>query len=475
VNREAEADRRPDAGGMAEAASPADASPSTVERMSSFDPGERLAALEDALAAAPELPETSPNVNMHIHSFFSFNAAGWSPTRIVWEGRMNGFYAAALCDFDVLDGMEEFLRAGRKAGLRTAVHLETRVFFPELGDVDISSPGEPGVTYIMGAGFAVGLPPGSPRQTVLASFRRQAEERNRALLDRINERLKGLSLDYETDVLPLTPAGCATERHIVRAYTLKAEARFQGAPELAAFWAEVLGVSPAEADRLGADRPSLEEAVRARLVKRGGLAYRAPTTTTFPPIDRFIEWVLHCGAIPMATWLDGTSAGEADPDRLLDLLVEKDIAAVNIIPDRNWRVKDPAEARTKRRNLDAFVRTAVRRELPINVGTEMNKRGLPLIDHLDVEALRDHRGPFLRGARVMVGHALLSRYAGFSYAGEAARAEFGADTAGKNAFFARVGALPALREPEASALRGMTRERALATLADSGRAGAWRL
>jgi len=66
------------------------------------------------------------------HSFFSFNARDWSPSRIAWEARQAGLYAAAVCDFDVLDGMEEFLDAGEAIGLRAAAHLETRAFCASL-------------------------------------------------------------------------------------------------------------------------------------------------------------------------------------------------------------------------------------------------------------------------------------------------------------------------------------------------------
>jgi len=102
---------------------------------------------------------------MHFHSFFSYNAEGWSPSHIAWEAKQAGLYAAGLCDFDVLDGQEEFLHAGELLGLRATVNVETRVFLPEYADKEISSPGEPGVSYIMGAGFARPLAAGSPRRS----------------------------------------------------------------------------------------------------------------------------------------------------------------------------------------------------------------------------------------------------------------------------------------------------------------------
>ncbi len=126
-----------------------------IEQLDSFDLEERRQALQ-ALAARVDasLPAPIERVNMHLHSFFSYNTKNYSPSHIAWEARRQGLYAAGLCDFDVLDGLEEFLAAGQALGLRATVNLETRAFFSDYAQVDINSPGEPGVTYIMGAGFA---------------------------------------------------------------------------------------------------------------------------------------------------------------------------------------------------------------------------------------------------------------------------------------------------------------------------------
>ena len=53
-------------------------------------------------------------------------------------------------------------------------------------------------------------------------MRGTSEQRNRAMLERVNAFLDPLALDYEQDVLPLTPKGNATERHLCLAYARKA-------------------------------------------------------------------------------------------------------------------------------------------------------------------------------------------------------------------------------------------------------------
>jgi len=432
------------------------------EQLNSFDADERSAAL-DELAAGCGDPAAAggANVNMHAHSFFSYNADGYSPSRIAWDARAVGLYAAGLCDFDVLDGLEEFLGAGLKLGLRTTVNLETRAFFKEYADVEISSPGEPGVTYIMGAGFARMPAEGGPQAAGLAGYRDRARERNLALVRRINARLQSMAIDYERDVVPLTPAGAATERHIVTAYINKAQSVHEHAAPVTTFWSGLLGRSTDETVELLADRPVFEEAVRAKLAKRGGIGYRQPSADTFPLVDDFIAWVRSCQAVPMITWLDGTSAGEADGHAMLECMREKGAAALNIIPDRNWNISDLKAREVKRDNLRAIVAAAAAMDLPVNIGTELNKPGLPFVDDLSGEVLAAYKETFLRGTRIMVGHTLLLRYAGYSYIGEQARADL-AKTAARNDFFGAVGGLPPLTDNKAAELEDMGAEKALA-------------
>lgn len=446
-------------------------SPDPVARLDSFVGAERSEALRALVAARAAPPRAGGNVNMHCHSFYSYNADGWSPSRIAWEASQRGLYAAGLCDFDVLDGLEEFLGAGRAVSLRTCVYVETRTFASALRDVDINSPGEHGVAYAMGAGFGRVPEQGSAEGATLRGFRDKARERNLALISRMAASAPEVRLDYAADVLPLTPAGVATERHIVRAYVDKAlHLRKTGAP---AFFAGLLGRDQAVVDRLLVDRPALEEAVRARLIKRGGLAYAQPDETWFPPLGDFTAWVTACGALPMAAWLDGTSGGEADADRFLDVMAEAGACTLNVIPDRNWNLRDPAEKERKIGKLREVVRAAGRRQMPVNIGTEMNRAGLPFADDLDGPVLREFQTAFRDGARVLVGQTLLARYAGLSYAGERARQEIGADPAVRNTFYAAAGALPPLTETASLRLEGAGVERALTAIREAIRSSCW--
>lgn len=443
-----------------------------IEQLSAFDSAQRLRALEQlAQALGDDLPQPGRNVNMHLHSFFSYNAEHYSPSRLALESRQQGLYAAGLCDFDVLDGLGEFISAGQLLSLRTTVNLETRAFLREFSDVDINSPGEPGVSYVMGAGFASVPVEGTSQAETLEDLRNRAHQRNLQLIQRINRQLMNIEIDYQEDVVPRTPGGTATERHIVDAYIDAAQKRFPG-KSLIGFWGMVLDKEAAEVKELLEDPVALREKVRARLAKRGGIGYVQPSEDTFPAMDDFLSWVADCGAVPMITWLDGTSEGEADPRAMFECMRAKGAAALNIIPDRNWNIDDADTAALKRQKLDECIRVARDMNLPINIGTEMNKPGQPFVDDLDGPVLGKYADDFLRGAQILVGHTTLLRLAEYSYIGEKARSEY-PDIAERNDFFASVGALEPISRDLDRKLRSEGPEKALAAIIEAARAGTW--
>src|SRR5690554_2059648 len=126
-------------------------------QLNDFDAQKRrealLALLDKVREGAITFPEQTRDFNLHCHTFFSFNGYGYSPSYLAWKGRCEGLYAMGLVDFDVLDGVDEFLEACHLVGMRACAGMETRIFVPEFSTREISSPGEPGIAYHMGVGF----------------------------------------------------------------------------------------------------------------------------------------------------------------------------------------------------------------------------------------------------------------------------------------------------------------------------------
>ncbi|MGF1638866.1 MAG: hypothetical protein ACFCUU_17460 [Cyclobacteriaceae bacterium] len=443
------------------------------DRLKSFDADERRRALIELVRIGKSIHKSSENVNMHLHSFFSYNAENWSPTRIAWECAQKGLYAAGIVDFDVLDGQEEFIQVGELLGLRTSVGLETRAFLTEYLDKVIDSPGEPGVSYILAGGFVKELANDSPQAKTLASYKETSTNRNLALIDRINPHVPDIAIDYSIDVLPLTPSGNATERHIISAYVSKAQQAFPDAQVLKNFWAELLNKTANEMDDLLKNRAALEELVRAKFAKRGGFGYVQPTSETFPKVEEFFQWAQQCGAIPMESWLDGTSEGESDGKALLECSKAKGACALNLIPDRNWNISNPETKAMKMANLKDIINIANSMDMPIHIGTEMNKAGLPFVDDLNGAALKPFKETIIKGASIFIGHAVLARYADFFYAGQKAQEMFGSSVKNKNDFFSAVGVLPPLSSNTAYKLKEYGEEKAFTEINDALKKGKW--
>ncbi|MBN1126531.1 MAG: hypothetical protein JXA82_16110 [Sedimentisphaerales bacterium] len=406
------------------------------QQLDSFDWGKRLTALQELItlveAGQIEFPAPTDKINMHCHTFYSYNSYGYSPSKYAWLAKRSGMALAGIVDFDVLDGLDEFIEAGRLLDLPTCGGLETRVFVPEFADKVMTSPGEPGITYHMGMGIPSGQLTGKWK-TFQGKLKNTAQDRNRILVERVNAYLSSIKLDYEKDVLPLAPAGNPTERHICVAYARKAAEHFASDDELISFWSDKLGVDVSNME-LPQGRDILNT-IRSKTMKRGGPGYVVPDAGAFPRMAEVNEFVLAIGGIPTLTWLNGLSEGEQQLETLLDIAMASGVEAINIIPDRNFTpgVEDELVA-----NLRAVIQIASQRQLPIIVGTEMNSPGQKFIDNFETAELSPYMPLFLQGARIVYAHSVLQRQCGLGYTSGWAKKLF-PDRGERNQFYETVG------------------------------------
>jgi hypothetical protein len=314
----------------------------------------------------------------------------------------------------VLDALEEFWAAGKLLGLKRCASLESRTFVPEFSTRVINSPGEPGIAYHMGVGF-----PREVKHPLLSQMRHTSEARNRELVRRVNDFLKPVGLDYDKDVLPLTPNGNATERHICEAYSKKGDT---------AFWKQKLGDCPADAGKFQA-------LIRSKTMKKGGPGYVQPGKDSFPLMADMNRFVQEVGAIPILTWLDGTSEGEKAIEELIQVAKSSGAAAINIIPDRNYT---PGVKDQKLQNLYDVVALAEKHHFPVIVGTEMNAPGNKFTDSFGAPELKPVAPVFMKGAHIVYAHSVLQRESGLGYLSDWAKKSF-AKVAAKNDFFENLG------------------------------------
>jgi hypothetical protein len=406
------------------------------EQLDSFDRSDRDKAVkeisEKIRSGKLEVSTVTTDVNLHCHTSYSYNCYGYSPSKFAWLAKKRGLALAGIVDFDVVDGVDEFIAAARLLNLKYCCGMETRVFVPEFASRVINSPGEPGIAYHMGAGITSGKLNSSLKKFQMSLFE-TAQNRNKELVKRVNSYLRPVELDYEKDVLPLTPAANATERHICLAYARKAGQVFGQTAQLAKFWAEKLGTEFGNADL--PESAKLLNTIRSKTMKRGGVGYVAPDGGSFVKMAEMNQFVLDAGGIPTIAWLDGTSDGEKSIDELADVAQASGAAAINIIPDRNYT---PGVKDQKLANLYAVVEMAQKRNLPVIVGTEMNSPGNKFVDSFETEKLKPLVPVFLKGAHIMYAHMVLQEKAGIGYTSKWADKRF-KNSAMKNDFFESVG------------------------------------
>ena len=408
-------------------------------QLNDFDAEKREAALDELLDLVAEgqieLPEPSKAFNLHCHSFFSFNGYGYSPTSLAWLARCQGLSALSIVDFDVVDGIDEFLGACKLLGIRAGAGMETRIYIPEFGDRVINSPGEPGICYHMASGLTTTQVKDASLVTELKEI---SQGRTRVLVERVNAFLDPVKLDFNADVLPLTPNGNATERHVCVSYVAKAESLFPDAGKRAAFWAEKLSTPVEKVTPLLSDGPALQGLIRSKTMKSGGVGYMQPDGKDFPAMDQVNQFAIQAGGFPMHTWLDGTSDGESAIEELLDLAMGKGVAALNIIPDRNWNIADAEIKARKVAELHKVVDVANKRDLPVMVGTELNAFGQRFVDDFDTPEMAPLFETFQRGAFILHAHTVLQSAAGLGYLSNWAKHHF-PTVAAKNVYFATLG------------------------------------
>ena len=170
-------------------------------------------------------------------------------------------------------------------------------------------------------------------------------------------------------------------------------------------------------------------------MKQGGIGYVPPDKGSFPLMADTNQFALASGAIPTVTWLDGSSDGEKAVEELLEVAMSTGAAAINIIPDRNYK---PAVKDKKLENLYQVVQLAEKLHLPVVVGAEMNSPGQKFVDSFDTEELSPLVPIFLKGAHIVYAHSVLQQKCGLGYTSNWAKKNF-ASVAEKNEFFQTLG------------------------------------
>lgn len=185
--------------------------------------------VEKIAAGEIKKPERGTDVNNHIHTTYSFSP--YSPTKAVWMAYNAGLATAGIMDHDSISGAEEFIEAGRIAGIATTIGIECRADFGRtpLNGNRINNPDQNTIAYVA----IHGIPHTQINKVkaYFAPYSEQRNKRNRRMTEKINNiiRPSGIELDFHRDIEPLSMSkagGSITERHILYGLSLKLIGRF---------------------------------------------------------------------------------------------------------------------------------------------------------------------------------------------------------------------------------------------------------
>lgn len=309
---------------------------------------------EKTLRGELEAPEDTIYVNNHIHTTYSFSP--YNPTAALYMAWKNGLKTAGIMDHDSASGIREFLSAAEIIGMPVTCGVECRVdmSMTALNGKRINNPDQKSVAYVAMHGI--------PHQNIeavdafFAPYREKRNERNRKMCQNITELVKpyGLSLDFDTDVLPLSnyhKGGSVTERHILYALSKKITAIYKTPAEVVDFLRNEmkLELSQKVLDQIasGDKTPEFYEydilgALKSNMVEK----FYIDATEECPKVADFVEMVHKNGGIAAYAYLGdvgnsvtGDKKAQKFEDDYLDELVavikEYGFDAITYMPTRN--------------------------------------------------------------------------------------------------------------------------------------------
>ena len=274
---------------------------------------ERLSNLKELVKLHKEgvlpMPEDKGYVNSHIHTTYSFSP--YSPTKAVYTAWINGLTTAGIVDHDSVGGTEEFIEAGKIAGMITTIGMECRVSFADtpFADLRLNNPDQIGCAYVLAHGI--------PHQNVekLAAFmkpyRLARNERNKKMIANINQLIasSGISIDFEKDVIPASnweEGGSVTERHILFVLAQKITAMAGKGQKTIDFLEDKFGLSLSKKQidqMLDTEYPYYEYDLLGIL--KGSLVEKiyVPATDECPKVQDFLKAIKEIGAVTAYAYL----------------------------------------------------------------------------------------------------------------------------------------------------------------------------
>ncbi|MBF6598694.1 MAG: PHP domain-containing protein [Fermentimonas sp.] len=283
------------------------------------------------------------NVNCHLHTPYSFSAfedIDDALNRAVKEG----VKVVGINDFYTNKGFKEWKVGCDKRKLIPLFGIE----FISLNQDDqiaglrVNDPANPGRTYISGKGFAYPFNLPEPFASQLSAVEEESNKQVAAMCVKFNEFLKRIDAGFTLDLAWIKKElthGSLRERHLARAVRMKLfEHCKDDLVKTDLLLKELFGGKSIKSELT--DIASLENEIRANLLKIGGEAYVPEHPDAFLPLQSVCDIIIAAGGIPTYPFLADNEKGEYTDfennlERVAKQLTERGFHSVEFITTRN--------------------------------------------------------------------------------------------------------------------------------------------
>ncbi len=281
-------------------------------------------------------------VNGHFHTPFSFSAFT-EIEQAFTMAQAESVQVLGVNDFYTTDGYPEFAELAAKCKIFPLFNIEFMALQRDLQEagVRVNDPANPGRTYMSGKGLCHPFTIGAEELALLQQVQHESNLQTAEMVNKLNAFLTELNagISFSFDELKAKYAkNMLRERHIAKALRIAIDEKYSSEEDKKEFYLKVF--SGKEVKSKLDDVTGLENEIRGNLLKAGGKAFVAEDPKAFLSLDEVKKVIISAGGIPCYPVLLDDPKGvctdfEADAEKLYQMLVDRNIFSIELIPGRN--------------------------------------------------------------------------------------------------------------------------------------------
>jgi len=328
------------------------------------------------------------DLNGHVHSPYSFSA--FNSIRQIFElASKDNIRAIGINDFIGIDGYPEFHDNALTNHIFPFFNIEFMGLLKnqQVAGIRVNDPQNPGRCYFSGKGLDYPTQENNHALKILKKLKIESNVSTRQMTDKLDKLLKKVKAPFSlffNEIKDHFSEGMVRERHIAKAIRIKVFQHYDDQQARQDFLHRLCG---GEKQIVITDNTTIENEIRSRLFKKGGLAFVEEDDNSFLELDKLRDIILNLGGIPCYPVLLDDEKGEftefeKDFEKLSEMLLDNNVFMIELIPQRN--------------NFDImkrFVQYFDKMDFVITFGTEHNtpelsplrvscRGGIPLDDFL---------------------------------------------------------------------------------------------